>query len=78
MTGRGPWTGEPHRCPAGGCDETVDRLMCRAHWSLVPRALQAQAWAAWDSGRGANSIEYQRAVRETIDAASGPVLATAC
>ncbi len=78
MTGRGPWAGEPQLCPARGCNETVDRLMCRAHWGLVPRALQARVWKAWDSGRGTHSIEYERAVREVIAAASGPVLATAC
>lgn len=78
MTGRGPWTGEPHQCPGCGCTETVDRLMCRAHWGLVPRALQARAWAAWDSGRGVHSIEYERATRDATAAASGTVLAKAC
>jgi hypothetical protein len=77
MTGRGPWTGESHMCPARGCSEAVDRLMCRAHWALVSRGLQAEAWQAWDSGRGVHSIGYQRALREAIDAA-GTVLAAAC
>ena len=77
MTGRGPWTGEPHQCPALGCTKTVDRLMCRAHWGLVPRASQAQAWATWDSARGVNSIAFARATRDAIAAASGTVLAAA-
>ena len=78
MTGRGPWTGEPRLCLARGCSGTVDRLMCRTHWGRVPRALQARTWAAWDSGRGSYSIEYERATRDATAAASGTVLARAC
>ena len=78
MTGRGPWSGEPHKCPARGCTETVDRLMCRTHWRRVPRSLQAGLWANWDSGRAVHSAEYQRASSEVIAAISGTMLATAC
>jgi hypothetical protein len=78
MTGRGPWTGEPHQCPARGCTETVDRLLCRGHWYRVPRSLQAWLWASWDSGRGVHSVEHQLATGDAIAAASGTVLAKAC
>ena len=74
--GRGPG-GQPAsflpragRCPAPDCGEQIDptHLMCRRHWSLVPKQLRDTVWATWLSGQGAATPEHQRAVREAITA----------
>lgn len=41
-----------HRCAAFPCRSYVpfDFLMCKKHWALVPRALQIDAYRAWDNG----------------------------
>lgn len=47
----------PYRCPCGECGTRIARtkLMCPAHWRLVPLALKAKVNAAWHA--------YQVAVR---------------
>lgn len=38
-----------HPCAAVGCTRSVpaSKLMCIDHWRLVPRAIQAEVYAAW-------------------------------
>lgn len=40
-------------CPVKGCHEIVrhDRLMCYAHWRLVPLPLQKTIYRLWNSGK---------------------------
>jgi hypothetical protein len=74
--GRGPGSAltalaqRPCRCPVAGCSEPIDpsRLMCRAHWHVVPRQLRDLVWATWRSGEGALSSEHLEAVRLAITA----------
>ena len=43
----------PHTCHARNCNTAVPRkmLMCRKHWRMVPRALQNDVWAHYQSGQ---------------------------
>ena len=74
--GRGPGSAltalprRPSRCPVAGCGEQINpsRLMCRAHWYVVPRELRDLVWATWRSGEGALSTEHLEAVRLAIAA----------
>jgi len=69
--GRGPrgqlntlWSGvDP--CPITECEGKIDpsRLMCRAHWYMVPKILRDRVWETWRSGQGAFCLEHQDAVR---------------
>jgi hypothetical protein len=58
------------RCPVPGCRAQIDatRLMCRAHWYLVPKCIRDRVWATWRSGHGALSPEHREAVRAAIAA----------
>jgi len=67
-----------HTCPAGGCETTVasDKLMCLAHWRMVPRALQIDIWRAWravlsarDRVRKVEAMKLHRAARDAAVAA---------
>ena len=42
-----------HVCHAEGCDILVSpkMLMCRKHWRMVPKALQARVWATYRPGQ---------------------------
>ena len=42
-----------HLCHAEGCTTPVPprMLMCRRHWRMVPRALQAAVWAEYVPGQ---------------------------
>lgn len=42
-----------HSCHAIGCAETVppSLVMCRQHWSSVPRWLQTELWAHYRPGQ---------------------------
>jgi hypothetical protein len=57
-------------CPIPGCGSQIDpsRLMCRAHWYVVPKDMRDRVWATWRSGQGAFSAEHQDAVRVAIAA----------
>ena len=61
------------RCPAAGCGNQIDptRLMCRAHWYLVPRELRDRVWATWRSGTGAQSPEHRAAVLTALATSQG-------
>jgi hypothetical protein len=61
-------------CPVPGCPASIDRsrLMCRADWNQVPRAVRNQVWATWRSGAGALSPEHRQAVQAAITAAASP------
>lgn len=41
-----------HVCPIDGCGRVVrlDRLMCPAHWSMVPGVLGREVYKAWNWG----------------------------
>lgn len=42
-----------HLCHARGCKVAVEpsRLMCLAHWRMVPRELQQRVWATYVAGQ---------------------------
>jgi hypothetical protein len=42
-----------HTCHARGCTTAVPprMFMCRRHWRMVPRALQAEIWAEYVPGQ---------------------------
>lgn len=42
-----------HRCHADGCETPVPpkMLMCRRHWFMVPRLLQARIWQHYVPGQ---------------------------
>lgn len=42
-----------HRCHAEACPVAVppSMLMCRRHWRMVPKALQAEVWAHYVPGQ---------------------------
>jgi hypothetical protein len=63
-------------CPVPGCPATINRsrLMCRADWYKVPRAVRNQVWATWRSGAGALSPEHCRTVQAALTAAASPDL----
>lgn len=60
-------------CPIPDCGIQIDpsRLMCRAHWYVVPKHTRDQVWATWRSGQGAFSTEHQDAVIAAIAAVRG-------
>jgi hypothetical protein len=55
-------------CPIPRCHGQIDpsRLMCRAHWYMVPKDLRDHVWATWRSGARAFSKEHQDAVRVAV------------
>ncbi len=55
-------------CPIPGCKVQIDpsRLMCRAHWYMVPKNMRDRVWATWRSGQGAFSSEHEDAVRRAV------------
>lgn len=57
-------------CSIPGCGNQIDpsRLMCRAHWYVVPKTMRDRVWATWRSGQGAFSAEHQDAVRVAVAA----------
>jgi hypothetical protein len=74
--GRGPrgqltalWSGTDE-CSIPRCNGQIDpsRLMCRAHWYMVPKELRDHVWATWRSGQGAFSQEHLDAVRTAVAA----------
>ena len=60
-----------HRCPVGDCTAQVprERLMCAAHWRLVPARLKRPLRHAWRNGNGAGSRAHRAAARTCIEAA---------
>lgn len=44
---------QPHRCHARACQAVVppERLMCLAHWRMVPRVIQRAVWATYRQGQ---------------------------
>jgi hypothetical protein len=62
-----------HHCHAEGCNVEVPPklLMCRKHWFMVPKNLQARIWATYRPGQEIDknpSPEYREAQRAAIDA----------
>lgn len=61
-------------CPVKGCkvQHPVARLMCAAHWALVPRELQSEVWRYFRPGQlksGMASPMYMEAARNAIERA---------
>lgn len=61
-----------HRCHARGCQTPVPpkMFMCRPHWFMVPRVLQARVWATYRPGqeiRKDPTPEYLEATREAVE-----------
>lgn len=65
----GPFT-PADRCALPGCGTRIDptRLMCRHHWSLLPKQIRDRVWATWRSGQAATSCEHRHAVSQAIAA----------
>jgi hypothetical protein len=63
-----------HHCHARGCATAVppEMLMCRAHWRMVPRAVQRAVWAAYRPGQCADKRPSE-AWHRAADAAIGYV-----
>ena len=42
-----------HHCHARGCTAKVppEMLMCKHHWSMVPRSIQKRVWATYRPGQ---------------------------
>ena len=57
-----------HECPATGCDRevSVDMLMCRSHWNMVPTPLRTAVWNAWQDGAGAGTTQHAAAINAAI------------
>jgi spore germination cell wall hydrolase CwlJ-like protein len=53
-------------CPIHGCDVAVepDKLMCPAHWRMVPQRTKNAVSKAWANVRGASRSDLARALRE--------------
>jgi hypothetical protein len=63
----------PHACHARGCTTEVDpaMLMCKRHWSIVPKPLKNAVWGTYVAGqelRKDPTAEYLRAAQAAIDA----------
>lgn len=61
-----------HTCHAKGCKVEVPpkMLMCRRHWRMVPRAMQAEVWAVYVPGQEISKTptrEYLKVARKVID-----------
>ena len=43
-----------HRCPIAGCPFEVpySQLMCKGHWRLVPKPIQAEVYGTFRKRRG--------------------------
>lgn len=62
-------------CYATGCETTIRRglLMCRRHWSRVPRDLQAEVYGTWravlrgESGSMERWLEAAARAREALE-----------
>ena len=57
-----------HECPATGCtrDVSIDMLMCPRHWRMVPGAIRAAVWNAWQDGAGAGTTQHAAAITAAI------------
>jgi hypothetical protein len=66
-----------HECPAVSCDRdvSVDMLMCRAHWFMVPPPLRRAVWTAWQDGAGAGTPAHTAAITAAISAVNGKLAA---
>lgn len=65
-----------HRCPVFGCrkDLPYHILMCKPHWSAVPRPLQKAVNKAWGACAGKwDNPAYLTARQGAIDAVNAKV-----
>lgn len=61
----------PHTCHAAGCNEHVppERFMCRRHWFMLPKILQARIWASYRRGQCDDwriTHEYAEAAKDAV------------
>jgi hypothetical protein len=61
-----------HTCHARGCSTSVPprMFMCRRHWFMVPRAMQARIWATYRPGQERTkdpSLEYLDAAMDAVN-----------
>lgn len=68
-----------HTCHAEACTIHVPprMLMCRRHWSMVPRALQRAVWSTYQDGQENLADNGPRPSSAYLDAARGAVEAVA-
>lgn len=67
-----------HKCPVKGCRKTLPFhiLMCKPHWSSVPRVLQKAVNKTWGACAGQwDNEDYLTARQAAIDAADEKVAA---
>lgn len=59
-----------HTCHARGCDTQVppEKLMCFAHWSIVPRPIQRAVWDSYRPGQ-CDDKDPSKAWHQAADAA---------
>ena len=63
-----------NKCPIDGCGWAIgdDKLMCLAHWKLVPMPLKTKVSATWRNfsrARPANRLNFRRPYLEAKQAA---------
>jgi hypothetical protein len=63
-------TSKPHYCHARGCSIPVPPrlLMCRKHWAMVPRHLQARVYAEYCSGQERTKTPSRAYLQAALDA----------
>ena len=67
-----------HECPANDCTQrvSVEMLMCRQHWYMVPKSLRNAVWNTWQDGAGAGSLAHDRAMDMAIQAVNRKLAAS--
>jgi hypothetical protein len=58
-------------CPINGCGVPIaqDRLMCAAHWWMVPKPLRNTIWLLWQNGHPKEG--HREACRSAIEQVNG-------
>lgn len=73
----------PHTCSV--CPQAIPqgRLMCPAHWRLVPKGMQLRVWRTWEAYRSAPAgqglqplADYQAAIADAAEHVTSRHLAT--
>jgi len=66
-----------HECPIDGCQHLVPphKLMCAAHWAIVPAALGKKIYTAWNHGHGKGTAEHDEACEKAIEFVNAALVA---
>lgn len=58
-----------HTCPIAGCPLQLPphRLMCRAHWEMIPDDLRDALWAMWKTGSALDYIHARDAAIAAVN-----------